>query len=162
MKTLRKIIFLLFAMFLSHSAFSQKEQLKFFEVFMDHQWKGHYINSEDSALLHELSWEYGLDSSYVKQTKIVQEVDFKMETYFYWDYELNQISSLSLLNKQMISKGKVFFKENKLMHFYEAYFNGGSNSSKQTFGLDENDQLSDYFYRQKSDDWIEGHFIIYK
>ncbi len=148
-------------MFFTQLLYSQGDTFKMFNNMVGSTWEGHYVDSEDSALTHYISWEYCLDSSYVKQIKEVPDVGFKMETYYYWDYENNQISSLSLLNKEMISVGVVKELNEKIVIFSKTYFPNGKNESKTVFEIDDNGILNDYFFRKKSDRWIRGHLIKY-
>lgn len=146
---------------ISSAAFSQNECLDIFKPFIGEEWIGHYMNSEDSALIHYITWTYCLDNNYVKMVKEVPEVNFKMETIFYFDYENNQISTLSILNKEMYSKGSAQLRDGKLELNYKSYFKNGSSDSKQTFEIIEEGIIKDYFYRKKADKWIQGHYIKY-
>jgi len=100
-QTLLKIIFscLLFLLITTFSGFAQSGSLQIFEQFIDKDWTVHYIDSEDSALTHKIYWEYILNSKGVKETKVVPEVGFKMETFYYFDWEKNQTSFFHLSTK---------------------------------------------------------------
>ena len=159
---MKNIMLILLGLLIFNNAFSQKEALKIFDSFVNHKWTGHYVNSEDSALVHYISWEYDLDSNYVKQIKDVPEVSFKMETYYYWDYEKKQISSITFINKAMLSKGYVEIVDNKIVRYYKTFFTKGYSESKQTFEISDSHKLIDHFYRKKIDGWVQGHLIEYK
>ncbi len=162
MKNLKKTILILLVLLMYSPVFCQKDALKIFDPFIGHKWTGHYVNSEDSALVHYISWEYDLNENYVKQVKDVPEINFKMETYFYWDYELKQISSITFVNKAMLSKGSIEMADNKLVHNYKLFFSQGYSQSKQTLEINDSNKLIDYFYRQRSGEWTQGHHIEYK
>jgi len=152
---------ILFAFYLIiNSAFGQ-EALSIFEDFTDKEWVGHYQNSEDSNLIHIIKWEYDLDKHVVNMIKTVPELDFRMETIFYWDYEKNQISTLSLVNKAMISKGTVVKTDDLLEIMGKTFFNNGSQEYRQTFEISDDGYLQDYFYRKTNNNFIQGHFIKY-
>ena len=161
-KNINKAILILLGIVIYNNGVCQKDTLQIFETFVGHKWIGHYINSDDSALVHYITWEYCLDSNYVKQIKEVPEVGFKMESYFYWDYEKKQISSLSLLNKEILSKGRVQHNKEKLEIYERTFFGEGYSDSKKTFEITEAGNLKDCFYRKKSNKWIQRHLIIYK
>ena len=162
MKNILKINLTVLFIFVISSTYCQNTSLSIFKPFANIQWVGHYVNSSDSTLNHYIKWEFSLDSSYVIQTKEVPELSFKMETYFYWDYELNQISTLSLLNRDMISKGRIELNNKKLEIYCRTFYPGGNRDSKQTWQINENGEVKDYFYKHESNEWIQGHLIIYE
>lgn len=133
-----------------------------FSQFSGKNWEGHYIGSEDSSLVHHLQWNYELDSNLVVATKKVPALNFKMKTVYFIDFELNTISSITFINKAMYSKGKISIEDKKLVIEGVNFFPKGSSKFKQTFEVDENNILKDYFYREKNNKWIQGHFIKYK
>jgi hypothetical protein len=142
-------------------ALAQEQPLSLFKDMVGKQWKGHYVNSSDSVIAHFIRWEYALDSKYVKQTKEVPELNFKMETFFFWDFELKQVSSLTLINRDMIARGQVKTEENKIALQSKTFKRSGTSESKQTFEINSSGQLEDYYFRKESDKWVEGHFILY-
>lgn len=162
--SLSKLIFscLLFLLFTTNNCYAQSSSLQIFEQFMDKNWTGHYMNSEDSGLVHSISWEYILNEKGVKETKSVPEVGFKMETYYYFDWEKNQVSFISLINKDMNSKGKVIIEGSRIILEGENFFDGGSNTFRKIFEIQENGKIVDSFFRRKGDAWIMGHRIEYE
>lgn len=162
MKTFKPFqLVLIILLLVSSSIYSQKNDLKHFMKFTENNWHGHYVNSEDSSLNHFVKWTYNLDSNYVKQIKNVPEVNFKMETYYYYDYETASIEFISFLNKNMISKGSVKFNNDTLIKYENTFFENGKSESKSFFIMNGN-TLHDYFYRKSKGKWAPGHYIIYR
>ncbi len=159
MKTI--LLILLGGLFSSSACLAQNKPLEIFNQFTGKSWEGHYVDSEDSLLIHELKWEFILNSKGAKETKSVPEVGFEMETYFYYDWEKNQISFLSLINKEMNSNGKVVAEGPKIILEGKTFYSGGSSEFKKTFEVNEDGKLIDEFYRKKGDGWIRGHLIEY-
>lgn len=155
-------VILLFVIIIGSRSFAQNTSLQFFEPYCDKSWTGNYINSEDSAYVHLIRWEYFLDSKFVKETKTVPELGFKMETMYYFDWGENQLSFLSLLNKEMNSKGKVWIEGSKIILEGINYFNGGSGEFKKSFEITEDSKVKDEFFRKNGDSWVKGHLIEYK
>lgn len=147
--------------FCTTNVFGQQDELLFFKGFANIGWNGHYVGSKDSLLNHYIKWEFCLDSAYVKQIKEVPALNFKMETYFFWDYELSQISTLALANRKMISKGKVILGKDSFEIHSTTSYNDKSTNSKQVFYISANSQLEDRFYRMKDEEWTLGHLIVY-
>ncbi len=147
--------------FLNASLVYCQNDLTIFDDFVGNIWTGHFQNSEDSLLVHTIKWEYDLDDSVVIETKSVPEVNFYCKTYYFWDYETNQISYISLINKKMMSRGKAIFENGKLTLNGKTFFSEGVQENKKTYEMTEEGKLKDYFYRKSKSKWIEGHFIIY-
>ncbi len=160
MKTIFVVLsFIVF--FLNASLVNCQSDLSIFDDFVGKEWIGHYQDSEDSLLVHTIEWEYDLNKQVVKEIKVVPEVNFLCETYFYWDYETAQISYLSLMNKKMISKGKAILENGRLMLTGKTFFPEGVQENKKTYEINKNGELVDHFYRRSKGIWVMGHFIIY-
>ena len=165
MKTLLPISIkncMLLFILLSSTCLSQGNSLQIFNQFIGKNWTGHYIDSEDSLYVHKIKWENILNSKGVKETKNVAELGFEMETYFYFDWDKNQISFLSLVNKEMNSTGKVLVDNSTIILEGKTFFNNGSNIFKKTYRINEDGKMIDSFYRKKGNIWIKGHLIEYK
>lgn len=144
------------------SANAQSDALDIFNPLTGKVWKGHYVDSEDSIYTHLIEWEYLLGSKAVKETKTVDELDFQMITYYYYDWENKQISFLSLLNKDMVSSGHVTYDDSKIVLTGMNYFNGGSQEFRKTLTLDDSGVLTDVFISKKGAQWYKGHVIEYR
>ena len=104
----------------------------------------------------------GIWNQVVKEIKIVPELGFRMETQYFWDYELKRIRYLSLVNKAMISKGTVLVSENKIEKTGMTFFEGGNEQNRTTYEINENGALIDLFIRKSNQSWIQGHRIVYR
>ncbi len=155
------IVQLIIALFIITSPLYGQSDLTIFDDFIGKEWTGHFQNSEDSLLVHKIEWEYDLNKQVVKETKVVPEVSFQSETYYYWDYETDQIAYLSLVNKKMISKGTVITENGKLELSGKTFFRNGFQENKKTFEIAEDGNLKDYFFRKTKGNWLQGHFILY-
>lgn len=144
------------------SAKSQTKPLDLFKPLIGKVWEGHYVNSEDSIYTHHIEWIYLLGSRAVKESKIVDELDFVMDTYYYYDWGEKHIAFLSLLNKDMVSSGRVVIEESIIKLYGINYFDGGSQEFSKTFQLNDKGVLTDMFFRKKGEKWIRGHIIEYK
>ena len=117
----------------------------FIEELCGVRWAGHYQHSEDSSLLHILQWSFELDGKVIRSVKSVPELEFLMETSIYYDFEHNCYSSLTLINKSMISKGMVTMDDNHLLIKGRSYFEDGSREFRIEYSLNDNGQLEDRF-----------------
>jgi formylglycine-generating enzyme required for sulfatase activity len=127
------------------------------------RWEGHYQNSEDSSILHVLRWSVLLDGRAAKSVKSVPELDFFMETNIYYDYEKDCLAFLSLLNKDMISKGTITVDQNRMKLIGTTTYKGGISAFRLEYFLNDKGQLEDRFFRKSKDGkWRQGHFILYE
>ncbi len=160
MKTLFITLSIIILTISTELLYSQSD-LTIFDDFVGKEWVGHYQDSEDSLLVHTIKWEYELDKRVVKEIKIVPEADFYCETYFYRDHETDQISYLSLMNKEMISKGTVNIRNGKLELSGKTYFQNGFQENRKTYEVTKESKLEDHFFRRSKGNWVQGHFIQY-
>lgn len=144
--------------------YSQEDEspLSAYNNYLNKIWVGHFVDSEDSALVHQISWEPILKGNAIKEIKRVPGLSFVMETYIYLNYESGKMEFLSLVSKNMISKGSVKVDGNKLVYEGTNYFDSGTNQFKKTFEINPSGELEDYFYRMKEGIYSLGHLIKYK
>jgi len=137
------------------------EHLMMFHSLQKTVWTGHYVNSADSELVHTVRFEPILDGKVVRSTKDVAALNFKMETYYYWDWEKETIKFLRLTNRGIFSNGRLTQDGDIITLSGMGTRPGGVSEFKQTFELRSNGKLSDHFYRKEKDDWVKGHVIEY-
>lgn len=142
-------------------AIAQLAGLQIFERYVNKSWEGHYMNSEDSIYLHQIKWDYVLDSMAVKETKIVAELNFEMETYYFMDWEFNLISFITLMNKEMTSSGVMMIEKTTLVLEGISVFKNGSAKFKKTYEINSDGKLVDQFYIWNGNAWEKGHMIEY-
>ena len=69
-------------------AAQEKERGKSLDLMQDligKTWVGHYSNPEDAHYVHVMEWVPVLGGSSMRLTKRVDELDFEMETIYFWD-----------------------------------------------------------------------------
>jgi hypothetical protein len=147
---------------LSSTAFAQNEHLKLFHKIVDKDWVGHYVESEDSHYVHKLNFEFILDGNAIVETKKVDELGFEMITYYFYDWEINEISFLSLLNKEMNSSGRITVNNSTFTLEGNNYFQSGSSQFKRKYEVTKHGIFYDFFYIKKGNSWVQSHLIEYK
>lgn len=167
MENLKKIVSIfikssVFILMLSLSCLAQNNPMQVFEQYMNKCWEGHYVGSEDSVYIHEIKWEFLLDSMAVMESKEVGELGFKMKTFYYVDLEKGQLSFNSIINKEMNSKGEVYLNGSKIIQEGKNYFKGGSSDFRKTFELNEKGELIDEFFQRKGNSFVRRHLIKYQ
>jgi len=146
----------------SSVSLAQNSHLQTFHKLVDKEWVGHYVDSEDSHYVHKVKFEYILNGQAVKETKIVDELQFEMETYYYYDWEKEKILFLSLLNKEMYSVGRVIIDGSIFTLEGANIFNSGRTEFKKKYEITKLGKFYDFFFRKKDDQWIRGHLIEYE
>ena len=147
-----------------NSGFCQniEKELAIFQDYIDKEWVGHYVGSEDSDYTHVISWKFIKKDNSVNEIKNVPELGYHQETFYYWNWEENQLAFTSSNNKDMISSGIVQLEDEKIALIGKTYFNGGYSLFKKTFAINDEGKLVDLFYHRRGDDWQQGHLIEYK
>lgn len=153
--------FLLGLLFISFNALAQLMPIQIFDSFVDKNWEGHYVGSEDSIYLHQIKWDYILDSMAVKETKIVAELNFEMETYYFMDWDLNLITFMTLMNREMTSSGVIMIEKTAIVLEGVNVFKNGSAKFRKTFEINCDGKLVDQFYQWNGDAWERRHIIEY-
>lgn len=138
-----------------------EKELAIFNDFVDKEWVGHYVDSEDSIYIHYISWKFDQNNKAVKESKNVPELGYHQETSYYWNWSENKLAFTSSNNKEMISSGIVHLENDKIHLIGKTYFSGGHSLFKKTFMIDSNDKVVDLFYRKRGDNWQQGHLIEY-
>jgi hypothetical protein len=150
-------------LFFSGTALSQEfdEHLLMLRPLAGETWVGHFVNSSDSGLVHVIRWEPILNGKVVKSTKEVAALDFTMETYYFWDWEKENISFLQLTSRGIFSRGTVTLDEAKITLSGRGIRSKSVSGFKQTFEIQSDGKLQDCFYRKNNDEWVQGHLIEY-
>lgn len=152
----------LFILMSSLSCQAQNNPWLLFGELMNKNWEGQYVGLEDSTYLHQIKWEFILDSMAVMESKEVGELEFKMKTFYYFDWEKGQLSFNSILNREINSKGKVYLNASKIILEGKNYFRGGSSDFRKIFEVNEKVELIDEFFLRKGDSFVRRHVIKYR
>ncbi len=137
------------------------KKLAIFNDYVDKEWVGHYVGSEDSIYTHYISWTFEKKDKAVTEIKNVPELGYHQKTSYYWNWSENKLAFTSSNNKEIISSGIVHFENDKIHLIGKTYFSGGYSHFKKTFTIVSNDKVVDLFYRKRGDDWQQGHLIEY-
>jgi hypothetical protein len=78
-----------------------------FESLAGTSWIGRFTSSPAPPFDHEIKWTVILDGQVVRWTKQVEALAFSMETFFYWDKDLDAIAFMQLGSNGIHSKGVV-------------------------------------------------------
>ncbi len=124
-------------------------------------WLGHYSNPEDAHYNHVVRWSAALDGKAVRVEKKVSELNFEMETIFFWDPEIEKISFVSLTNRGQVSRGTAAKEDGTLVLLGASKAEGDSRDFKMSYCLMPDGTLEDRFFIKKGEEWQQRHLIRY-
>lgn len=162
--TLFTVSFVLIMLTFQKTGFCQniEKELAIFNNYINKDWVGHYIDSEDSIYKHYISWKFDKKNKAVIETKNVPELGYHQETSYYWNWAEKQLAFISSNNKEMISSGVVQFVGDKIVLEGKTFSSQGYSLFKKTLILNSNEKIVDLFYWKNGSDWQQGHRIEYE
>jgi len=137
-------------------------ELAIFEGLVDTSWTGRFTSTPAPPFDHAIEWSVILDGHVVQWSKRVDAVDFSMETFFYWDADLEAVAFTQLVSNGIHGKGYVESIEGGIALVGLAMQMTGIVDFKQTFVLTEEGTLEDRYYTRSGDDWVPEHVIVYR
>jgi len=125
-------------------------------------WTGRFVSTPAPPFDHEIEWSAALDGHVVKWVKRVDELDFAMETVFYWDAEIATIAFTQLASNGIHSRGTVEAEGGKIALVGFSIRSSALVEFRQTFEIMPDGTLEDRYYSRGSGDWIPEHVIVYE
>ncbi len=138
------------------------EPLAAFEPLVGTSWIGRFTSSPAPPFDHLIEWKAILGGHVVQWSKRVEALDFAMETFFYWDKELDSVAFTQLAGNGFHSRGVVEF-ENGLIALVGVVMQAwGIAEFRQTFEIMPDGTLEDRYYSRAGTDWSPEHVIVYQ
>jgi len=125
-------------------------------------WIGCFVSTPAPPFDHEIEWSAALDGHVVKWVKRVDELDFAMETVFYWDAEAEAIAFTQLASNGNHSRGTATSEDGKIALIGTSIRPSGLVEFRQTFEIMPDGTLEDRYYSRGSAGWIPEHVIVYE
>ena len=125
-------------------------------------WTGRFVSTPAPPFDHEIAWTAALGGHVVKWVKWVEELDFTMETSFYWDAEAETIAFTQLASNGNHSRGTVTSEDGQIALVGVSIRPSGLAEFRQTFEIMPDGTLEDRYYSRGSGDWIPEHVIVYE
>jgi hypothetical protein len=133
-----------------------------FESLAGTSWIGRFTSSPAPPFDHEIKWTVILDGQVVRWTKQVEALAFSMETFFYWDKDLDAIAFMQLGSNGIHSKGVVELDNEAITLVGVAMQTWGTAEFKQTFEVMADGTLEDRYYSRSETGWSPEHVIVYR
>ena len=125
-------------------------------------WTGRFLSTPAPPFDHEIEWSAALGGHVVKWLKWVDELEFAMETAFYWDAAVETIAFTQLASNGIHSRGTVEAEGGKIALVGFSIRPSGAVEFRQTFEIMPDGTLEDRYYSRGSDGWIPEHVIVYE
>ena len=125
-------------------------------------WIGRFVSTPAPPFDHEIEWSAALGGHVVKWMKWVDELDFTMETAFYWDAEAETIAFTQLASNGNHSRGTVEWADGRIALIGFSMRPSGPVGFRQTFEIMPEGTLEDRYYSRGSNAWIPEHVIVYR
>ncbi|MCK4411147.1 hypothetical protein KAV67_02580 [Candidatus Bipolaricaulota bacterium] len=138
------------------------EPLAAFEPLVGTSWIGRFTSSPAPPLYHLIEWKAILDGQVVQWSKCVEALDFAMETFFYWDQELDAVAFTQLTSNGIHGKGVVEIEDGVISLVGVAMQTWGIAEFKQTFEIMADGTLEDRYYSRRGTGWSPEHVIVYR
>jgi len=138
------------------------EHLRFLEPLIGQEWVGHYTDEEAAHFIQELRWESICGGHVVRLSKEVEELDFTMETLYYWNADSSHVAYVTVTNRGQVSTGTVAALGDTIELLGQDLTAEGQMAYRYTFCIVGDGVLEDRFYRPTGDGWEERHLIRYE
>ncbi len=125
-------------------------------------WTGRFVSTPAPPFDHEIEWSATLGGHVVKWVKWVEELDFTMETSFYWDAEAETIAFTQLASNGNHSRGTATSEDGRMTLMGLSIRPSGFVEFRQTFEIMPDGTLEDRYYSRGADGWIPEHVIVYE
>ena len=133
-----------------------------FEPLLGTSWTGRFVSQPAPPGDHSVEWRTILSGQAVQWSKRVEALDFAMETFFYWNAELDAVAFLQLTNRGVVGEGVVAFEGALIALEGVVQQPTGPTEFRQTFELLPDGTLEDRYYRRVGDGWHPEHVIVYQ
>jgi len=133
-----------------------------FEPLVGTSWIGRFASSPAPPFDHWIAWSTLLGGQGVQWSKRVEQMGFSMETFFYWDGELDAIAFIQLASNGIHGKGVVEITDGGFALVGIAMQPTGIVSFRQTFERLSEGVLEDRYFRRTGDGWLTEHVIVYR
>ena len=138
-----------------------KDPLAFLKPITGKVWLGHYADSETEHFNHLMKWAPILEGKAIRAEKMVPELDFFMETLFFWDPSAKEVRYMSLTNRGQLSEGAVSQEDGAIVLLGKSHEASGNREYKMTMKILKNGSLEDRFFLKRDGQWHQGHLITY-
>lgn len=134
------------------------EHLSLFQPIINRRWEGDMPRFGE-GVKRQVRWEIMWNGKAVRQVTEVEKVNFITETYYYWDYDKQEIGMFSLSNNGSFLQGHVKEEKRKILLYGVAVYPEVKMKFRNTFELTEDRKLLDRWFTFRDGEWKPGHIF---
>ena len=136
--------------------------LAVFERLVGTSWIGRFTSSPAPPFDHLIEWRAILGGQVVQWSKRVEALGFAMETFFFWDKELEAVAFTQLTSNGVHGKGVVEIEDGAIALVGVAMQTWGVAEFKQIFEIMADGTLEDRYHSRAGTGWSPEHVIVYR
>jgi hypothetical protein len=149
--------FLVFAILSNSNAAELDQHLEFFAPLFGPTWQGGFIGENAPDMVIVLKFEPILNGMAVKYSREAAEIDFFMETHFYWDPSRGEVRFISLNSRGIVNEGTARLIDGSIVLVGYSHHLDKTTEYRTEFEIDSNGVLRDTFTRKQDGAWVSGH-----
>ncbi len=149
--------FLVFAILSNSNAAELDQRLEFFAPLFGPTWQGGYVGENAPDMVITLKFEPVLNGMAVKYSREAAEIDFFMETHFYWDPSRGEVRFIGLNSRGIVNEGTARMIDGSIVLIGDSHQLDKTTEFKTEFEIDSKGVLRDTFTRKQGGAWVSGH-----
>jgi len=134
------------------------EHLRLLEPLTGKNWAG-IMKRFGEGSKREVQWDFRWDGKAVRQVTRIVKINFFTETYYYWDYDKQEIGMFSLSSNGNFLQGHVKEENGKICMYGIAAYPEAKIMFRNTFELTEDGKLIDRWFTFRDGEWKPGHMF---
>ena len=112
------------------------------------------------GVMRQCRWDVIWEGKAVKQTLVIEKINFVSEAYFFWDSDKQEIGMFSISSNGNFLQGHVQEENGKILMYGFATFPNEKIGFRNSFELTEDGELLDQWYRFQDGEWKTGHSFL--
>ena len=136
------------------------EKLKLLEPFTNKLWEAEIPRFGEGAKM-EIMWEVMWEGKVIKETGELKILNYTFETYYYWDFNKQEIGVFSIHSNGNFSHGHVKEEDGKILVYGYGTLPDKKLEFRNTFEFTEDGKLLDKYFRFEDGEWKAGHSRIF-
>ncbi len=115
------------------------------------------------GVMRQCRWDVIWEGKAIKQTLVIEKINFVTEAYFFWDSDKQEIGIFSISSNGNFLHGFVKEENGKILMYGYATFPDDKIEFQNSYELTEDGKLLDQWYRFQDGEWKPGHsFVLIK
>ena len=132
------------------------EKLKLLEQFINKNWEAEEPHFGEGAKM-EIIWEVIWNGKIIKQTGELKVINYTFETYYFWDFDKQEIGVFGIASNGNFSHGHVKEEDGKILVYGYGTLPNEKLEFKNTFEFTKDGKYLDKYFSFEDGEWKAGH-----